>query len=121
MNTIQTIDGLCRDIPAVVEGVRSSFHPETAKRVALDKYWLLQDLLYRLVGTLSDDSQMRAAALLKERCPNLVSDVIDLLAFTSLLQLGSNAAVKGACEKINEHLIELADLLYPKTFAASVS
>ncbi|MBV8552763.1 MAG: hypothetical protein JOY54_15820 [Acidobacteriaceae bacterium] len=111
MNTIQTIDRLSRDISATVENVRSSFDPEIPAEVALNKYWLSQDLLNRLVDVLSDGSQMQAAALLEERAPNLVSDVVDLLAFTNLLQLGRNAAVKAACEKINEHLIELEYLL----------
>jgi hypothetical protein len=84
----------------------------------LDRYWRLQDNVSRLLEAMTDHPAETLAAL--EAHPGLLTEVVDLLEFSSKLQTLKNiAAVREAGESINSSLLEIEYLRQSRALTAT--
>ena len=90
----------------IQDTIRSSSHIKV--EVVLNCFWDLQDCLHRLVNTLSDDPTMLPH--IDQKYPQLISDVVEVLNFTSKTLAGGIPAVKYSCQAIHELLLEIQNL-----------
>lgn len=99
MNTIAA-GRLCQDVEDAAVQIRTLIGYRTEIGEILDRFWLLQDALNRLVDALDDDGGQAS------ECRKLIRLVVAALES----QGGRRAtipAVKNACDKINALLIRL--------------
>jgi hypothetical protein len=112
------IERLCLHVEAAVLQVRGVFRSHTPVAEVLDRFWALQDHLSRLLEALTDHPAESLEVL--EAHPKLLSDVVDVLEFSSKLQaLKTIAAVRDASESINSSLMEIQYSRQSRALAAS--
>ena len=110
---------LCQNVASSVHDVRQAFRSATPVPKILDRFWRLQDDVYRLLEALTD-SPVEAAETLR-LYPSLLKDVVDVLEFTSKLQSFRNIpALREAGESINNSLLEIQYLKQSHAMAAAV-
>jgi hypothetical protein len=100
------IDRLCQNVATAVSEVRTVFRSSLPVAEILNRFWALQDHLSRLLEAISDYAGETVEVL--ENYPRLLSDVVDVLEFSSKLQTLRNiAAVKESAESINGSLLSI--------------
>ena len=118
MDTSQ-IESICQNVADAVSEVRRVFRSTFPVPEILDRYWALQDNLSRLLEAMADYPIAAGEAL--EEFPNLLKDVVDVLAFSSKLQMLRNIpAVREAGETINNTLLEIQYLKQARVLTATV-
>lgn len=114
-----SIEGLCQNVASSVTAVRQVFRSAVPVPQILDRFWRLQDNLYRLLEAMTDHPAKTAEAL--DKYPGLLKDVVDVLEFSSKLQTFRNIpAVREASESINNSLVEIQYLRQSRAMVASV-
>jgi len=117
METAQ-IEVLCENVAASVHQVRRIFRSPLPVPDILDRFWGLQDHLSRLLEALTDHPSETMQAL--EAHPRLLSDVVDVLEFSSKLQVLKNIpAVREAGENINSSLLDIQYLRQARALAVT--
>ena len=100
-----SLNELCSNLTRTTSEIRTAIGVRSDATGLLAKFWLLQDQLHRLVAHVSDNSSKADA--LSDICPDLVSQVIEVLSTAASLKLDKLPALRKACEHINDHLIKL--------------
>ena len=112
------IERLCQNVAFAVAAVRTVFRSSLPVPEVLNRYWALQDNLSRLLEAVTDQPSETLEVL--EAHPGLLTDVVDVLEFSSKLQmLKGLAAVREAGESINNSLLEIQYLKQSHSLAAS--
>ena len=112
------IERLCQNVASSVSDVRRIFRSSLPVPDILDRFWRLQDNLSRLLEAITDQTTETLGAL--EAHPGLLSDVVDVLEFSSKLQMLRNiAAVREAGESINSSLLEIQYLRQSRALTAT--
>jgi hypothetical protein len=107
MDKASDIRKLCDDLSAAVEQVRMVFRTTTLDEFeTLTRFWGLKDNVCRLVQALSERRE-ETIDLLRQDYSSLLTDVVDVIAFTGKLRVGRIPAVACACHGINESLLTL--------------
>jgi hypothetical protein len=118
MDTAPQIESICKNVAASVNEVRRVFRSAPPVPEILNRYWGLQDNLSRLLEAMTDHPIASLEAL--EGFPNLLKDVVDVLAFSSKLQMLKNIpAVREAGDAINNSLLEIQYLKQARTLTAT--
>ena len=84
----------------------------------LNRFWGLQDQLYRLVDIASDEYD-EAGEVLRTEHPRLLSDAHQLLSAVRELQLARNTAIATACATARQHVLRLEDIAQSRAVAAT--
>lgn len=112
------IDRLCEKVESSVHEVRRIFRSPLPVPDILDRFWGLQDHLSRLLEALTDHPTETMDAL--EAHPRLLSDVVDVLEFSSRLQVLKNIpAVREAGDSINSSLLDIQYLRQARALTAT--
>ena len=112
------VESICQNVADAVAEVRRIFRSSFSVPEILDRYWALQDNLSRLLEAITDYPTAAMEAL--DGWPNLLKDVVDVLAFSSKLQsLKSIPAVREAGEAINNTLLEIQYLRQARVLTAT--
>ena len=115
---LSDIERLCHNVAVCVAEVRAVFRSTAPVPEILDRFWCLQDNLSRLLEAISDYPVETLEAL--ESHPWLLSDVVDVLEFSSKLQSIRNiAAVRESADAINNSLLEIQYARHARALAAS--
>ena len=110
----------CEAVAQTVQQLRNTFRASSYRKNAelTDHFWALQDHLHRLVTMLYDDPAKLHGV--SQQYPQLSSEVLDILGFTSKTTVGSLPAIDYSCRAIYSLLFELQNLKQSSTMAASV-
>lgn len=112
------IDRLCENVASSVYEVRRIFRSPLPVPDILDRFWGLQDHLSRLLESLTDHPSETMQAL--DAHPRVLSDVVDVLEFSSKLQVLKNIpAVREAGENINSSLLDIQYLRQARALTAT--
>src|ERR1700685_3559088 len=112
------IERLCQNVASAVAEGRTVFRSSLPVAEILNRYWALQDNLSRLLEAITDHPSETLEVL--DEHPRLLTDVIDVLEFSSKLHmLKTIAAVREAGESINSSLLEIQYLKQSRALAAS--
>ena len=115
---IPDIERLCQNVSVSVSEVRAVFRSALPVPEILDRFWCLQDNLSRLLEAISDYPVETLEALGSH--PRLLSDVVDVLEFSSKLSnLRNIAAVRESADAINNSLLEIQYARQARALAAS--
>jgi hypothetical protein len=115
---IAKIERLSQNVASSVSEVRKTFRSSYPVPDILDRFWRLQDNLSRLLEAAIDHPSETSEVL--EHDPRLLTDVVDVLAFSAKLQnLRTIAAVREATESINNSLVEIQYLRQSRALTAS--
>lgn len=102
------IDRLCNNVADAVERVRTAFLSEIDISEMLDRYWCLQDQVYRLVESASDHRE-ETFDILERKHSRLIQDIVDSLRSTEM-HLKRSSAVSSASLAISRSLSTLDQL-----------
>jgi hypothetical protein len=119
MNDMPHVQTVCSDISAALSNVRACLEGMVKRDQILDRFWSLQDCLHRLVESVSDEGP-KALETVRQQCPHLATNVIDVLVSTERNWVGRIPAVADACHAINQFIDELTELEYSCSMVASV-
>jgi len=113
------IEHVCEGVASSVSQVRMVFHSSLAVTEILNRFWYLQDNLFRLLEVMTDHPDETMEVL--ERHPTLLADVVDVLERSSrFASLRGIAAVREAGESINSSLLEIQGLRHSRAMTAAV-
>ncbi|HEX4170344.1 MAG TPA: hypothetical protein VHZ55_33170 [Bryobacteraceae bacterium] len=99
-----TVDHLSKLVEQAAEQVHLTFRGRSEESEVLDRFWQLEDDVYRLLEAANDAGGDTI------ECRDLIRKVVSVLGSAEVFNLSSVPAVKASCEAINEHLIALEHL-----------
>lgn len=100
MDTAETVR-LCKELEYAAAQVRTLIGDRTDITEVLDRFWRLQDSLYRLVNAVDGECSEIS------RCRKLIRYVVSTLESSQTTRWAKVPAVRDACDKINNLLIRL--------------
>jgi hypothetical protein len=92
---------LCHEVEDAADQVRTSIGERTEVLEIMDRFWLLQDYLSRLIDMVDrEQGDVR-------QCRKVMRTVVSSLKSRQVLRNAAIPAVRSACDRINDLLIRL--------------
>jgi len=97
---------LCQNVEHATAQIRTSIGDRTGISEILDRFWLLQDSLSRLIQSAADHERGNMT-----QCRSVIRKVLSILESPQARKQSSISGVRLACEAINSSLIRLEQVM----------